>query len=89
MDGYWSYLARYALITVWEADHPRSLAHPQHNHCGQHLHTHSIENYLHAVCFHGVMWVWKGSAHGGKGIQLTCPIPTHIEEGNLEQRSPR
>lgn len=36
----WSHLARYALITVWEGDHPRSLAHPQHNHCGQHLQTH-------------------------------------------------
>lgn len=31
------YLARYALIKVGEADHPRSLAHPQHYHCGQHL----------------------------------------------------
>lgn len=55
----WSHLARYALITVWEADHPRSLAHPQNNHCGQHLHTHSIEHYFISACFQGLMWVWK------------------------------
>lgn len=35
------YLARNALVTVGEADHPRSLAHPQHNDRGQHLHTHT------------------------------------------------
>lgn len=35
------YLARNVLVTVGEADHPRSLAHPQHDDRGQHLHTSS------------------------------------------------
>lgn len=35
------YLARNAVVTVGEADHPRSLAHPQHDDGGQHLHTNS------------------------------------------------
>lgn len=39
MNRWWCYLARYALVVVWEGDHPRSLAHPQHDHSGEHLHT--------------------------------------------------
>lgn len=40
-DGYERHLARYALITIREADHPRSLARPKHDHSGQHLHAYS------------------------------------------------
>lgn len=46
-----SYLVRYALIQIWEGDHPRSLAHPQHNHCGQHLHQrHARGNKFSSIC---------------------------------------
>lgn len=43
-DGYDGHLARYALITVGEADHPGGLAHPKHDHGGQHLHAHPAEH---------------------------------------------
>lgn len=51
---------------------------PTSAHTRTHVHTRSVED----ACLPSV-WFLKTSVLN----QLTCPIPTHIEEGNLKQQS--
>lgn len=85
--GYGCHLARYALITVGEADHPRSLAHPKHDHSGQHLHAYPAEHQWNAGDFQSCKVLIAKYCMKKNGVDLTCPIPTHMDEGNLCDKS--
>lgn len=70
-----SHLAWYTRIHIWKRDHPQHLPSPQDYDCSEHLPSYYSEKRCEVSA--------SSSVQMKLTAELTWPIPTHTEDGNL------